>query len=579
MTESESPQEDLQPQGGASAASDSRGEVRDAFGSEPGSGPASGAASGRAAERVRESNSARHENRGAGSSKPARADTERGGSMSSRPAAAQTGKGRRPRRSRKKAEGDAAERGSGKRRGSAAPAQATDGKKLRHTRSDRSDRKGFQKPIVIPADDVPRELVHQDAMRVISRLSRAGFEAYLVGGCVRDLLLGRKPKDFDVATAAHPRQIKRLFRNGRIIGRRFKLVHVIYGRHIIETSTFRREPPNQAVGEDLLITDDNAFGTAGEDASRRDFTINGLFLEPSEGRIIDFVGGLEDLERGVLRTIGDPSVRMAEDPVRILRAIKFATRLGFRISDSTWEAMCQQAGDLERSAPPRVLEEILRLLRSGTCLGAFRMMRACGALSVLLPVLDNYLGKREDSDPAAHDRADNFWRLIEALDADVHDGHKVSSALCIAATFLRVIEREADPETRTLPGAPRDLFSVSGEVLIPVAQATRLPRRDLARARRIIANQRRFTQKGGKRFKPLLFMFSEEFEDSLRLFRLRSAAWGQGWDVYEGWVERYRLAKQVSASELEEARRKRRRRRRPSKAKKSKDAPQPGSDD
>ena len=178
---------------------------------------------------------------------------------------------------------------------------------------------------VVPADGIRPGDVDQDALRVLSRLQRSGFEAYLVGGCVRDLLLGRKPKDFDLATAAHPRQIRRLFRNGRIIGRRFRLVHVVYGEHVVETATFRREPPSGDNGDDddLLIREDNVFGTAGEDARRRDFTINGLFYDPAAGVIHDWVDGLVDLEAGILRTIGDPTIRLPEDPVRILRAIKF----------------------------------------------------------------------------------------------------------------------------------------------------------------------------------------------------------------------------------------------------------------
>ena len=445
----------------------------------------------------------------------------------------------------------------------------------RHPDSDRAphpEPDGPDAPVTIQADDIPPRLIDQDALRVVSRLTRSGHEAYLVGGCVRDLLLGRSPKDFDVATSAHPRQIKRLFRNGRIIGRRFKLVHVVYGDHIIETATFRGDPFAQGRGgngdgdgngddeDDLLIVEDNVFGTAEEDAERRDFTINGLFLDPVERRILDFVGGLPDLEAGLLRTIGDPHVRMAEDPVRILRAVKFATRLGFRIESGTWEAMCALAPDLSRSAPPRILLEILRLLRSGTALGAFRMLRACGALSVLLPEVDAYLGARDDPDPAAHDRADTYWRLLEALDADVHAGREPTTALLVAVLYLRVIEREADPATRTLSGEPGDLFQVAGEVLEPVALRTRLARRDWARARRVIASQRRFHQSSSKRFRPLTFMRGEEFEEALELFRLHSAAWGQGWDVYEAWCQRYELARELPDSEVRAASPSRRRR-------------------
>ncbi len=426
---------------------------------------------------------------------------------------------------------------------------------------------------VVPADGIRSEQVDQDGLRVLSRLQRNGFEAYLVGGCVRDLLLGRKPKDFDVATAAHPRQIKRLFRNGRIIGRRFRLVHVVYGNHVVETSTFRREPPAVETGqdgeeEDLLIREDNVFGSAEEDARRRDFTINGLFYDPTAGVIHDWVAGLPDLEQGILRTIGDPIVRMAEDPVRILRAIKFATRLGFRIEDRTWDAMCGSAQELVRCAPSRVFEEILRLLRSGTALGAFRMMRACGALRVLLPTVDGFLGTRDDPDPKVHDRADTYWRLLEALDADVHAGREPSPAVCLAVLFLRLVEHAAESE-RASEERPLDWGVLASRELEGVAGQARLPRRAVELARRILSVQRRFTQTSAKGFRPMLFLRSSEFPEALNLFRLRCAAWGQGWDVYEGWLERHRRAHEVPEGELERLReggRKRRRRRRRRKA-------------
>jgi poly(A) polymerase len=418
--------------------------------------------------------------------------------------------------------------------------------------------------IVIPANEIARRDVDQNALRVLSRLARAGHEAYLVGGCVRDLLLGRAPKDFDCATSAHPRQIKRLFRNGRIIGRRFRLVHIVYGPDVVETATFRREPEVESGHDgDLLITEDNEYGTAEEDARRRDFTINGLFLDPAKWVVHDWVGGLSDLKAGVLRTIGDPRVRLAEDPVRILRAIKFATRLGFRIEEKTWSATSEIAGDLTRSAPPRVMEEILRLLRSGTALGAFRMLRACGALSVLVPSLDAFLGRREDPDPEIHIRGGTFWRLLAALDSDIHAGAQPTTAVLIAVLFLRVIEQRAEEE----PGT--DLVAIAGEEIGAMAGQARLARRIAEQAQRIIVNQRRFTQPSSKGFRPLLFLRGQDFPESLHLFRLRSAAWGQGWDIYEGWVERHRRALEVSDEELTTIRSKRRRRRRPRRRKRS----------
>ncbi|MFN0007588.1 MAG: polynucleotide adenylyltransferase PcnB, partial [Planctomycetota bacterium] len=405
-----------------------------------------------------------------------------------------------------------------------------------------------QVPVAVPADTIPRSRLDQDALRVISRLQRNDFEAYLVGGCVRDLLIGRIPKDFDVATSAHPRQIKRLFRNARIIGRRFRLAHLTYGSHIVETATFRREPDSAAAEdsgdepaegmsaelpegtpEDLLITQDNEFGTAEQDAQRRDFTINALFYDPTRSVIHDFVGGLRDLEDGVLRTIGDPHVRMAEDPVRILRAVKFATRLSFRIDERTWDAMTALAPQLSRAAPPRVLEEVLRLLRSGTALGAVRMLRACGALRVVLPEVDAFLGERDD--PVAAERADSLWRLLEALDNDVHTGFVPTTPLCLAILYLRIIEQDVDlaagPESPGGPGS-HDVLATASRVLEPVAQSSRIARRDYTRAVRILDRQRRFTTPASRRFRPLLFVLSEEFPEALDLFRLRSAARGQG---------------------------------------------------
>lgn len=422
-------------------------------------------------------------------------------------------------------------------------------------------------PITIPSDAIPRKRIHQDALRVISRLHRAGFESYLVGGCVRDLLLGRAPKDFDIATAAHPRQIRRLFRNARIIGRRFKLAHIFYGDHILETATFRAAPKLDQAG-DLLITEDNDFGTAAEDALRRDFTINGLFLDPINSVIHDWVGGFEDIEEGVLRTIGDPAVRMAEDPVRIMRAIKFATRLGFRIEDATWEAMCDHAEDLDRAAPPRILEELMRLASSGTSLGAFRMLRASGALGVLLPAIDEHIGPRDDPDPGTHDQADGYWRLLEALDADVHAGNAPSRALCLAALWLRVIEKHAglEPHTRQpADGTPRpDLFEIVTEVLEPLVQDSRLPRRTFIITRRIIAEQHRFEELPGDDPRALVFTLTEHFLEALNLFRLRSAAWGQGWDRYEAWKLAYEEMQQADDDEIAALRKRgRRRKRRP----------------
>lgn len=420
-------------------------------------------------------------------------------------------------------------------------------------------------PIVFEADEAllaEARVLGQNALRVISKLQRSGHEAYLVGGCVRDLLIGRAPKDFDVATGAHPRQVKRLFRTGRIIGRRFRLVHVRYGDEIVETATFRRAPQEKANSADLLITEDNEYGTAAEDALRRDFTVNALFLDPFRGEILDFVGGMDDLDARVLRTIGDPRTRLPEDPVRILRAIKFSTRLDFRIAEPTWKAMASCAADLSQSAPPRILEEILRLLRSGTAMGAFKQLRSCSALQPIFPTLQKHLDPGRRSADAEATRQ-SFWRLLESLDADVQSGESLSNAVLVALLIHDLVAKKL-PEPKS-PGTElpaRSVAKAADSILDPFIRLSRLPRKDAARARRLLTLQGRFSAQSAEGFRPLLFCLTDDFEDAIALFRIRSRAMGRGRDIYEGWVERARQASELSEEELLEEQKRGRRRRR-----------------
>ena len=235
-----------------------------------------------------------------------------------------------------------------------------------------------------------RAAIDPDADRVVRKLTRAGHKAYLVGGCVRDLLVAKKPKDFDVATSATPNEIKATFRNCRIIGRRFRLAHVFFGAKIIETSTFRANPRDED-DHDLLIRRDNVFGNETEDARRRDFTINGLFYDVEREEVIDHVGGLADLDKRLMRTIGDPDIRFQEDPVRILRAIKFAARLDFGFEPATWNALLRWRGEISKCAPPRLLEEIHRLMRGGAARRSFELLVETGVLAVLSPYLAGLL--------------------------------------------------------------------------------------------------------------------------------------------------------------------------------------------
>jgi poly(A) polymerase len=278
-----------------------------------------------------------------------------------------------------------------------------------------------------------RRDIDPDALKVLYRLHEAGFDAYLVGGGVRDLLLARVPKDFDIGTSAHPYQVKRLFRNCFVVGRRFRLAHVRFGTKVIEVATFRKqvtlgeeatETPaapqadeaaaaDPAVGRsveaeqghlDHLIHRDNTFGTAEEDAFRRDFTVNALFYDIATFSIIDYVGGLEDLRAGVIRCIGDPDIRFREDPVRMQRAVAFAARLGFRIDEPVMEGIARHRHELARSAPARLIEEYYKILRSGYSETTFRQLESVGLLEPISTVLD-----------AGAD--DPLWESLARLDA------------------------------------------------------------------------------------------------------------------------------------------------------------------
>jgi len=243
-------------------------------------------------------------------------------------------------------------------------------------------------PRILPRPDhtVSRKDIDADALKVLYRLKNHGFLAYMVGGGVRDLLLGRRPKDFDIGTNAHPQQVKKLFRNCFVIGRRFRLCHVRFGKKVVEVSTFRR----QAAAEegDTLIRRDNTFGTPEEDAFRRDFTVNALFYDIASFSVIDYVGGLEDLEDRLIRTIGDPAVRLREDPVRMLRAVALAARLGFSIDRDTLEAVRALRGEIVKSSSARILEEFYKILRQGASRRTFQMLHEVGLLTYLLPEAD-----------------------------------------------------------------------------------------------------------------------------------------------------------------------------------------------
>jgi poly(A) polymerase len=275
-------------------------------------------------------------------------------------------------------------------------------------------------PVIVPRAEHPisRRDIDADALKVLYRLQESGYTAYLVGGSVRDLLLSRRPKDFDIGTSAHPFQIKKLFRNCWIIGRRFRLAHVRFGTKAIEVATFRKnipagsesepsEPPPASTDEsaDLLVKHDNTFGTPEEDAFRRDFTINALFYDISNFAIIDYVGGLQDLKDGIIRSIGDPNERFQEDPVRMMRAIVMASRLGFRIDEPVVAAIARHRSLIATSSPARLIEEYYKILRSGAAEQTFRALAEHRLLEPITPEIQR--GSKNQA----------LWEGLAALDA------------------------------------------------------------------------------------------------------------------------------------------------------------------
>ena len=284
----------------------------------------------------------------------------------------------------------------------------------------------MSQPVIVPhaGHTISRKQIDPDALRVLYRLHENDYLAYLVGGSVRDLLLGHRPKDFDIGTSAHPYQVKKLFRNCWIIGRRFRLAHIRYGPKTLEVATFRRQlsaeelaalasrPPSQDVREDLpptgghdrVLHRDNTFGTSEEDAFRRDFTVNALFYDIASFSIIDYTGGLRDLEARVIRCIGDPAERFQEDPVRMLRAMVMAARLDFSIDPPIDAAIAAHRREIAKIAPARLIEEFYKVLRAGASERTFRL-----------------LAERRLLDPIAHQLqkgcGDALWRSLAALDA------------------------------------------------------------------------------------------------------------------------------------------------------------------
>lgn len=412
------------------------------------------------------------------------------------------------------------------------------------TESARTDLPPAQEiPIAFPA-----ERLDPDAVRIVERLADAGFEAYLVGGCVRDLLFGLRPKDFDIATSAHPNEVRRLFRNCRIIGRRFRLAHLHFRDKIIEVATFRAaavEPAEE--NGDRLIREDNVFGSAAEDAFRRDFTWNALFYDVRRQVILDFVGGVADVERRVLRTIGEPELRMAEDPIRILRALRLAARLGCTVDVATWQALVARRGDILRAAPPRILEDLLRMFRGGAAAPAFDLLHASGVLEIVLPELHGFLQRA-----AAEGRAEELEALRAALrqtDRFTHAGRALGAPVQLSVLLAGpAFDAIAAARERGAQRAAADPTAIVVELLRGLSQRIALSRKDAERVRQILLTLDRLAPHPGRRRTPVGALVRRHyFPETLDLFEIHARATGDALDEAAAWRRRLAEAVPVAA--------------------------------
>jgi poly(A) polymerase len=419
-------------------------------------------------------------------------------------------------------------------------------------------------PVIVPRAEhsISRQQIDHDALKVLYRLHLSDYAAYLVGGSVRDLLLGRRPKDFDIGTSAHPHQVKKLFRNCWIIGRRFRLAHVRYGQKAIEVATFRRLvsaaelvtldqwPPADAGAppgaQDLLLHRDNTFGTPEEDAFRRDFTVNALFYDIGSFSIIDYTGGLEDLKARVIRCIGDPAERFQEDPVRMLRAVAMAARLDFTIDPPIDAAIASYRGEIARSAPARLVEEVYKLLRTGASERAFRMLAARRLLEPIARELQRGSG-------------DALWRSLAALDAYRNRFDATPDTLTNAVllgSLLVPIGLPGGPPAKPVRDRDPKKAPAPSLGLLPLA------RRDVERLFQIVSLQRKLMDSSLSPKAKRALIHRGSFQEALTWLEIH----GQAPEVLEHWrgfVEAARTFEVPDTAAPAPSRRRRRRRRRP----------------
>jgi poly(A) polymerase len=419
-------------------------------------------------------------------------------------------------------------------------------------------------PTIIPrsAHNVSRASISPNALKVLYRLKDAGYQAHLVGGGVRDLLLGREPKDFDIATDAHPDKVRELFRNCRLIGRRFRLAHVMFGREIIEVATFRafqeagQDAAKQHVDTDGRILRDNAYGTIEEDAFRRDFTVNALYYNIADFSIIDYTGGVADIEAGLLRLIGDPETRYREDPVRMLRAVRFATKLGFRLAPQTEAQVTRLASLLADIPPARLFDEMLKLFMSGAALANFEMLRHYNLFGQMFPFTERSLAHEENHFPLTL-----ISRGMANTDTRIEQGKPVTPAFLFAVFLWEPVrERAARLEAEGQQPA-QAMQHASAQIIAEQAAIMATPRRFSLPMREIWMLQLRLEQKGGRRSQRVLA--HPRFRAAYDFLLLRCEAGEVPGEIGAWWTAAQASQEEPAAAPAKAKRRRRRPRRRP----------------
>lgn len=357
---------------------------------------------------------------------------------------------------------------------------------------------------------ISRKDISENALKVLYRLNKAGFDAYLVGGGVRDLLLKKQPKDFDIATNATPEEIKALFRNCRLVGRRFRLAHILFGRDIIEVATFRghhsdpqplpkekeaKQKQTSAQNQSGMLLRDNVYGTIDEDAERRDFTINALYYSVKDFTVTDYAHGVEDLDDGIIRLIGDPETRYREDPVRMLRAVRFAAKLDMNIERNT-EAPIKQLAHLLQDIPAaRLFEESLKLLQSGQGLATYHLLRQYNLFEQLFPLLGEHFTEDRSSQTELM-----LEHILQATDERIAEGKRINPAFMFAAMLWYPLMTRAEEITYASGLTFYDAFMVAAnDILDEQVRSIAIPRRHTTTIRDIWMQQLRFSRRTGKR--------------------------------------------------------------------------------